>query len=176
MILKNSNGLQYSWLRITIRNFATGFNPLGDNDMKKSSVIGIIIIALAIAMIIVMYTDSSTYSTFTEAKEKQTELYIVGVLNKEKVLHYEPTVDANHFSFYMYDNDSTESKVVFNGAKPQDIERSEQIVLTGKMVGDEFHASKILMKCPSKYNEDEVEIIEASAVQTLGFVDEPTAY
>jgi len=142
--------------------------------MKKSSVIGMVIIALAIAMIIVMYTDSSTYSTFTEAKETQSELYVVGVLNKEKALHYEPTVDANHFSFYMYDNDSTECKVVFRGAKPQDIERSEQIVLTGKMVGNEFHASKILMKCPSKYNQDEVEVKEVSTAQTLGFVNGPT--
>lgn len=142
--------------------------------MKKSSVIAIIVIAIAIAMIIVMYADSSTYSTFTEAKEKQSELYVVGVLNKQKDLYYNPTVDANHFSFYMYDNDSTECKVVFRGAKPQDIERSEQIVLTGKMVGDEFHASKILMKCPSKYNEDQVEVIEASTAKAIGFVKPPT--
>jgi len=26
------------------------------------------------------------------------------------------------------------------------------------MVGEEFHASKILMKCPSKYNKDQVEV------------------
>ncbi len=133
--------------------------------MKKSSIVGLIVIAVAIAMIIVIYTDSSTYSTFTEASAKETELYVVGVLNKEKDLYYEPTIDANHFSFYMYDNDSTERKVVFRGSKPQDIERSEQIVLTGKMVGEEFHASKILMKCPSKYNQDEVELIEATSAQ-----------
>lgn len=130
--------------------------------MKKSSIILMAIIAIAIAMILVIYTDSSTYSTFTEAKEKNTELYVVGVLNKEKELDYDPVKDANLFSFYMYDNDSTECKVVFNGAKPQDIERSEQIVLTGKMEGNQFHASKILMKCPSKYNQDQVEVIEAT--------------
>lgn len=131
--------------------------------MKKSSIILIVVIAIAIAMIMVIYTDSSTYSTFTEAKDKNTELYVVGVLNKERELHYDPVTDANHFSFYMYDNDSTECQVVFNGSKPMDIERSEQIVLTGKMEGDVFHASKILMKCPSKYNQDEVEVIEASS-------------
>ena len=130
--------------------------------MKKSSIILMAIIAIAIAMILVIYTDSSTYSTFTQAKEKNTELYVVGVLNKEKDLMYDPVSDANLFSFYMYDNDSTECKVIFKGSKPQDIERSEQIVLTGKMEGDHFHASKILMKCPSKYNQDQVEIIEAS--------------
>ena len=131
--------------------------------MKKSSIILIVIIAVAIAMIMVIYTDSSTYSTFSEAKEKKTELYVVGVLNKQKDLHYDPVKDANHFSFYMYDNDSTECKVIFNGSKPQDIERSEQIVLTGKMDGDTFHASKILMKCPSKYNKDEMEVKEATS-------------
>ncbi|MFD2967637.1 cytochrome c maturation protein CcmE domain-containing protein [Sphingobacterium bambusae] len=131
--------------------------------MKKSSIILIVIIAVAISMILVIYTDSSTYSTFTEAKEKQTELYVVGVLNKEKALHYDPVKDANHFSFFMYDNDSTECQVVFNGSKPQDIERSEQIVLTGRMDGNIFHASKILMKCPSKYNKDQVEVIETTA-------------
>lgn len=134
--------------------------------MKKSSIILIVIIAIAIAMILVIYTDSSTYSTFTQAKDKQTELYVVGVLNKEKELIYDPVKDANHFSFFMYDNDSTECQVVFNGAMPQDIHRSEQIVLTGKMEGDVFHASKILMKCPSKYNEDEVEVIETPSFST----------
>ncbi len=138
--------------------------------MKKSSIILIVIIAIAIAMIVVIYTDSSTYSTFSEAKEKNTELYVVGVLNKEKELHYDPITDANHFSFYMYDNDSTECEVVFRGSKPQDIERSEQIVLTGRMEGEVFHASKILMKCPSKYNEDEVEVIE-NAAPTTAFLD-----
>jgi len=41
-------------------------------------------------------------------------------------------------------------------------------VLTGKMVGNEFHASKILMKCPSKYTKDQIEVREVSAapVQT----------
>jgi len=131
--------------------------------MKKSSIILIAIIAVAIAMILVIYTDSSTYSTFTQAKEKKTELYVVGVLNKQKDLHYDPIKDANHFSFFMYDKDSTECQVVFNGSKPQDIERSEQIVLTGKMEGNVFHASKILMKCPSKYNQNEMEVIESNA-------------
>ncbi len=124
--------------------------------MKKSSIVLIIIIAIAIAMILVIYTDSSTYSTFAEAREKKTELYVVGQLNKEKALHYDPKIDANRFTFYMFDKHGAECQIVFNGAKPQDIERSEQIVLTGRMEGNVFRASKILMKCPSKYNDKSV--------------------
>lgn len=131
--------------------------------MKKSSIAGILIIALAIGIIISTYADSSTYGSFKDAKESTSELHVVGQLNKEKELFYDPKQDANYFAFYMRDNEGRESKVVFNGSKPQDFERSEQIVLTGKMVGNEFHASKILMKCPSKYTADEVEITEVSA-------------
>jgi cytochrome c-type biogenesis protein CcmE len=131
--------------------------------MKKSSIAGILIIALAIGIIISTYADSSTYGSFNDAKESTSELHVVGQLNKEKELFYDPKQDANYFAFYMRDTEGRESKVVFNGSKPQDFERSEQIVLTGKMVGNEFHASKILMKCPSKYTADEVEITEVSA-------------
>jgi cytochrome c-type biogenesis protein CcmE len=55
--------------------------------------------------------------------------------------------------------------VVFTGTKPQDFERSEQIVLTGQMRGKEFHASKILMKCPSKYTQDKLETTEYKSKQ-----------
>jgi cytochrome c-type biogenesis protein CcmE len=126
--------------------------------MKKTAIIGISVIAIAIAVIICTYTDSSTYASFAEAKSSQTELHVVGKLNKERVMVYDPRKDANYFSFYMTDNKGLACKVIFNGAKPQDFERSEQIVLTGKMIDDEFHASKILMKCPSKYTKDQVEI------------------
>lgn len=133
--------------------------------MKKGAILGIIIIAVAIAMIISIYTDSSTYATFTDAQKTESEIHVVGELNKTRSLYYNPTENANYFAFYMLDNDGTECKVVFNGSKPQDFERSEQIVLTGKMVGNEFHASKILMKCPSKYNKDQVEVTESAATK-----------
>src|SRR5690606_11836386 len=131
--------------------------------MKKSSIFGIVVIAVLIAMIISIYGDSSTYASFSEAEATESELHVVGQLNKDKELVYNPTENANYFSFYMLDEKGNECKVIFNGAKPQDVERSEQIVLTGKMVGENFHASKILMKCPSKYNDQEVEVSEAVA-------------
>ena len=131
--------------------------------MKKSSILGIVVIAIFIAIIISIYGDSSTYASFDEAQKTEEELHVVGTLNKEKDLIYDPVKDANHFSFYMLDDHGKECKVIFQGSKPQDFERSEQIVLTGKMVGEEFHASKILMKCPSKYNDQQIEVTEATA-------------
>lgn len=133
--------------------------------MKKSSIFGLVVIAIAIAIIISVYSNSSTYGSFKDAQNTASELHVVGHLNKEKQLFYDATKDANYFSFYMKDNKGEECKVVFTGSKPQDFERSEQIVLTGQMRGKEFHASKILMKCPSKYTQDKVEMTEFKAKQ-----------
>src|ERR1700712_5276013 len=131
--------------------------------MKKGSIFAIVVIAIAIAVIISTYSNSSTYGTFKEAAATSSELHVVGHLDKQKALVYDPVKDANYFSFYVKDNKGEECKVVFTGTKPQDFERSEQIVLTGQMIGKEFRASKILMKCPSKYTQDKVEITEAKA-------------
>jgi cytochrome c-type biogenesis protein CcmE len=121
--------------------------------MKKSYITGIVLIAVAIAAIFSTVADSSTYASFSVASANpSSEYHVVGKLNKEKQMEYNPHKNANLFSFYLVDNNGQERKVNFNGTKPQDFERSEQIVVVGKMDGNEFHASSILMKCPSKYN------------------------
>lgn len=132
--------------------------------MKKTHIIAIIIIALSIGMILSTFSDSSTYASFTEAIESpQKEFHVVGQLNKEKELEYDPEVNVNRFAFYLVDREGTEKKVIFNGTKPQDFERSEQVVITGKMKDGEFMADKILMKCPSKYNDGSEEMQEFNA-------------
>lgn len=132
--------------------------------MKKTHIIGIIIIALSIGMILSTFSDSSTYASFIEALEApHKEFHVVGQLNKEKELEYNPEENVNRFAFYLVDREGTEKKVIFNGTKPQDFERSEQVVITGKMKEDAFMADKILMKCPSKYNDGSEEIQEFKA-------------
>ncbi len=122
--------------------------------MKKVHIIGIVIIAVAIGAILTTLNNTSTYASFSEAeKSPDNEFHVVGKFDKEKESVYDPQVNANVFSFYMIDNKGTERKVILNKNKPQDFERSEQIVLIGKMKGEEFVASDILMKCPSKYND-----------------------
>jgi cytochrome c-type biogenesis protein CcmE len=126
--------------------------------MKKKHIIGIVIIAVALAALVSTISDSSTYVNFTVAKEHEGKKYhVVGVLNREKEFIYNPEKNANLFGFYMVDNNGSEMKVLYNDAKPQDFEKSEQIVVIGKVVGDEFHVAKndLLMKCPSKYNGNE---------------------
>ncbi|HIA07277.1 MAG TPA: cytochrome c maturation protein CcmE [Flavobacteriales bacterium] len=129
--------------------------------MKKTHIIGIIVIALAIGAIISTINDAGTYVTFAQARQHpDMEFTVIGELNKSRDITYDPEVNVNLFSFYVIDKDGDEQKIIFHGTKPQDFERSEQITLQGKMVDGTFICTKILMKCPSKYNDgkEEVEI------------------
>lgn len=122
--------------------------------MKKTHIVLLIIIAVSIGAFVVTLSDSSTYADFEQAFANPDEEYhVVGKLNKNKAFSYLPEINANQFEFYMIDNAGLEKKVVLQKAKPQDFEKSEQIVLIGNAVGQDFVAHDILMKCPSKYNE-----------------------
>ncbi len=126
--------------------------------MKKSHIIALLAIAVGIALMLTMVGDYSSYENFAGAlKNPDKEIHIIGKLDKSKPLKYEPEVDANNFEFYLKDERGEVRKVIFKNSKPQDFERSEQIVLTGKMQGEDFLASSILMKCPSKYTNDKIE-------------------
>lgn len=120
--------------------------------MKKIHIIGIIIIALAIGAIVSTLSGASTYSDFNEAfANPGKEFHVIGKLNREKAAVYEPTINPDLFQFYMVDTSNVEKMVILHKSKPQDFEKSEQIVIIGKAEGENFHASDILMKCPSKY-------------------------
>lgn len=140
--------------------------------MKKSHIIGIIVIALAIGIIMSSAGDASTYVSFGEAIERvqngnETKVHVVGRLKKDAKGHivgmnYDPLVDPNYFSFTLVDTNRVEQQVVYFNPKPQDFERSEQVVITGSMQNNVFVADKILLKCPSKYVEKEVQQNTAS--------------
>ncbi|WP_299756066.1 cytochrome c maturation protein CcmE [uncultured Pontibacter sp.] len=140
--------------------------------MKKTHIIGILVIAVAIVIIMSSVGDASTYVSFGEAIERaedgdMTKVHVVGRLKKDPQGHivemnYDPLVDPNYFSFTLVDTNRVEQRVVYFNPKPQDFERSEQVVITGNMQKDVFVADKILLKCPSKYVEKEIQQNTAS--------------
>jgi cytochrome c-type biogenesis protein CcmE len=129
--------------------------------MKKIYIIAAIMIVAAIALLVSASEDLSTYSTFSEAIANGDRVKVAGQLAKDKEMYYNPEKDPNYFSFYVRDNAGVEKKVVLLQAKPQDFEQSEQIVLTGRMEEDAFIATDVLLKCPSKYK-DEDEFLKES--------------
>jgi len=123
--------------------------------MKKSAIVGLVFLAVAIGVIVSSISDSSSYADLKEAKANMgTEFHVVGNLDKTQPIVYDPTVNPNLTVFSMVDNNGDKSMVYLNKSKPQDFERSENLVLIGKYREDAFYATDVLMKCPSKYEEE----------------------
>jgi cytochrome c-type biogenesis protein CcmE len=129
--------------------------------MKKSHIFIIIIIAVAVAIIVSSTNEASTYVTFNEAYQlastgSSKSIHVVGELKKDasgKVVGIEPGEDKVSFSFIMVDEAGEEQQVFYNQPVPQDFTRSEKVVVIGSYKGENFFAEKILLKCPSKYQE-----------------------
>ena len=123
--------------------------------MKRTHIILIIVMFVAIAVIIATIHDSSTYADFSKAKLNPNESFqIIGKLNKQKEIKYDSTFENQSLSFYLIDDKNIESKVVYYGSKPNDFVKLQSVVVTGKMVGDVFIAKEMLLKCPSKYTKN----------------------
>jgi len=127
--------------------------------MKRTHIFILVLVAAAVCVIVSMFGDFSTYETFASAgKQPEKATHVIAFLQKDKQMLYDPKIDPNHFIFYAKDKSGNVNKVIFNGEKPQDIERSEQIVMKGYMKGDDFICSGIQMKCPSKYKKNMVAV------------------
>ena len=122
--------------------------------MKKTEIVFIFLIAVIIGVIVSLTYNASTYITFTDAEKNMGKEYtVIGELNKEKKIRFEPRM--NLLTFYASDSLKNERKVFYYDAKPQDFERSEKITMTGFATDSGFTARTILMKCPSKYNDQQ---------------------
>ena len=118
--------------------------------MKKTHIIGLVLIALAVGVIFSSLANTGKYANFTEAFNNEGKKFtIVGWLDHEQEIIAEPT----RCTFYIKDKEDNVKKVVYDHAKPTDFERSESIVLTGFADGDVFRATELSLKCPSKYND-----------------------
>lgn len=128
--------------------------------MKRIHVVLLVLVAVSIGLLIYASDEVSTYGTFAQAKISGDKMKISGTLVKNKPIIYDPLEDPNYFSFYLKDAEEQEDKVIMHSEKPHDFELSEQVVLTGYYKDGEFIATDMLMKCPSKYKDEELYIRE----------------
>jgi cytochrome c-type biogenesis protein CcmE len=134
--------------------------------MKKSHILIIVVIAAAIGIIVTTAGDASTYVSFGDAYQmasngNENSIHVVGQLKKDgsgHIVGIEEGADKVSFSFIMVDDQGKEQKVDYNQPIPADFTRSEKVVVVGHYSGDTFKAEKILLKCPSKYQEQNVNV------------------
>ncbi|MCG8323653.1 MAG: cytochrome c maturation protein CcmE [Cytophagales bacterium] len=132
--------------------------------MKKSHIFLLVVIAIAVSVVISTAGDASSYVNFKTAKEMKQNgddnmVHVVGELKKDgqgKVVGIKPSNDRLSFSFIMVDDSQQEQLVFYKEPVPADFTKSEKVVVIGNYYNETFVADKILLKCPSKYEETEI--------------------
>ena len=127
--------------------------------MKKTHIAALLVIAILIVGLISFGTNASDFSTYDTIKSAQakpgTFVHVIAKLDKSMPVEYDAIKNPNYLTFFAVDSLGGQTKVVFHNSKPADLEKSERLVMKGKMQNTYFECTDILLKCPSKYKDDE---------------------
>jgi cytochrome c-type biogenesis protein CcmE len=130
--------------------------------MKVSHILILVVIAVAIGLLISTMTDLSTYDSIASARNKQGKfVHLIARLDtmNGKQIMYDPLKDPNYLQFHVIDSLGNQSRVIYRkGQPPTDMEKSERMVLKGRMTDSAFLCEDILIKCPSKYKDGKADI------------------
>ena len=123
--------------------------------MKTTNIIILLFIVAAIAVLVSYSGDFSTYETIASARQKEGKFVnLIAKVDKSQPVEYDAVKNPNYLSFTAVDTLGNSVKVVYHNTKPTDMEKSERIVLKGRMNDGHFECKDILLKCPSKYKDD----------------------
>lgn len=138
-------------------------------NKKIKFIVGGVMIVLAIVYLI--YTGiQSTAAYFLTIDE----LYAKGEAIQNRTVRVSGQVDAETIEFNNRDltltfdvtSDTGERMhAVFNGPKPDQMRQGAEAILEGKYDGEVFVAQSLLLKCPSRYDEDTIEQVQVEAVR-----------
>jgi cytochrome c-type biogenesis protein CcmE len=125
--------------------------------MKNKYMFGGAIIVVFLGVMIYLFTQTNIQyeSSFSKVAQSGKTIKATGVWVKEKSFQVDKAKDV--FSFYMKDTQGNEMRVLYHGTMPNNFESSTSVVVTGKYNEGAFHATDILTKCPSKYEEKPVQ-------------------
>lgn len=91
------------------------------------------------------------YVSFAEARAATGAVQVGGYPDHARA-RFEP--ETGLFRFSMSNDDGEQLQVSYAGAKPGNFDQAEKVVVVGRLDGNVLEASQILVKCPSKYEDE----------------------
>ncbi len=122
------------------------------------------IVALVIILGFVIYgavslkTSLTPYVSFAEAKSSPQTVQVMGELEKSAT-RYDTTAGLLYFT--LKNKQGELLQVSYKGVRPGNFDQATQIVAIGNYKAQVFEADQLLVKCPSKYQGEEVQTYKA---------------
>jgi len=121
-------------------------------QIKRGIAIAIVVLAASVGLMSLFTGGGVTpYVGFAEARAAKSNVQVMGELAP-----IPSTYDAEHgyFIFHIIDANGDKMKVIYSGTKPGNFDQATSVVCIGQYREDSFHADKLLVKCPSKYQNE----------------------
>lgn len=119
--------------------------------MNRKILLGILLLAF-VGYAGWSFMDAVTpYVGIAEARRSTSNVQVKGVLAAGAPA---PHMEGNLFVFTLQDEETGETMVVhYHGTKPDQFDEAYHVVAIGKYQDTAFEAHKLLIKCPSKYEQ-----------------------
>ena len=119
--------------------------------MNRKILLGVLVLAF-IGYAGWSFMDSVTPYVGIAAAQKATgNVQVKGLLDQKAEA---PHMEGDYFVFTMQDEDTGESMPVrYHGTKPDQFDEAHHIVAVGTFRDGAFQSDKLLIKCPSKYEQ-----------------------
>jgi cytochrome c-type biogenesis protein CcmE len=122
--------------------------------MRGSILIPIIVSSVAIGATLMMFqSGASPYITVEEARKLSGDRLNLGVDIDKKTLT--TSIRSSQIEFEGVDRKGTRIKIKHIGPNV-DLSQATRVTCVGKLEGDVFVSQQILVKCPSKYEEEQM--------------------
>jgi cytochrome c-type biogenesis protein CcmE len=124
--------------------------------MKKAYWAGAILLVGFLALGLSTFSKSMTpYVSFAEARSAGRTVQVMGALGKGSTRY---DIAAKTLHFELVDPKTNDViPVAYTDVKPANFEDAVSIVAIGRYQNGTFAAEKLLVKCPSKYQGEEIE-------------------
>jgi len=121
----------------------------------KTIIAVVVVVIAAVIGLSSLFTGGGmiSYVSFSEARNASNNVQVMGEI-LDGGSSYDS--DTGDFTFYITNESGDRMKVIYGGTKPGNFDQATSVVCIGKYHNDAFQAEKLLVKCPSKYQDQPV--------------------
>lgn len=124
--------------------------------MKPAHIIALAVIAISMVVTLIVFAGTTAHHvTVAEAmKNPGEQVQVPGDIVKDTV-RFDTTAGRGSLRFDVTDPKDPDSRmsIVYEQPKPENFDSAEKVEAVGQFKNGEFHATNLLVKCPSKYND-----------------------
>jgi cytochrome c-type biogenesis protein CcmE len=123
---------------------------IGAMKIKPVHLVGVAIIAVAVVFGVSSFQKALTpYVTVAEAKNAKGTVQVGGLLADHGTYD-----QAGNFIFTLRDDKNNVLQVLYRHPKPANFDQASGVVAIGRFGAGMLQAESLLVKCPSKYEEE----------------------